>query len=186
MQDALLDRLAVRARQVGGRIEELTADLSTAQLEWRPRPRAWSTAQVLEHLALAAGLYLQRMRNALDHRRGRIGARRPAPWRPTLWGRVLLWAIDPGGAPWVPVPRAFAPGPMPRPTVRADFRRTQEELLELLARADGLDLNRVRLGSPVSGLIRLNLGDCFALLVTHAERHAGQLQRIRAAGRFPA
>jgi hypothetical protein len=39
----------------------------------------------------------------------------------------------------------------------------------------------VRFGSPVTALIRLNLGDGFLILVAHAERHFGQIDRAVAA-----
>jgi len=42
------------------------------------------------------------------------------------------------------------------------------------------------LSSPISRLIRLNLGDCFAILVAHARRHLGQIERIKTHAEFPA
>ena len=44
--------------------------------------------------------------------------------------------------------------------------------------AAGLDLRRIRLSSPVSGLIRMNLGDAFALILTHERRHLYQLRKV--------
>ena len=48
-----------------------------------------------------------------------------------------------------------------------------------LRAAAGLDWRAVRLSSPVSRFIRLNLGDAFVILVVHAQRHLGQITRIR-------
>jgi hypothetical protein len=46
--------------------------------------------------------------------------------------------------------------------------------------ADGHDLG-VGFSSPVSPLIRLNLGDAFRVLVVHCHRHLGQVERTRRA-----
>jgi hypothetical protein len=34
------------------------------------------------------------------------------------------------------------------------------------------------MSSPVMPLLRMNLGDALTLLVVHAERHAGQIERV--------
>jgi hypothetical protein len=36
----------------------------------------------------------------------------------------------------------------------------------------------VRFRSPVTALLRLNLGDGFLILISHAERHFGQIDRV--------
>jgi hypothetical protein len=48
------------------------------------------------------------------------------------------------------------------------------------------DLRRTRVVSPAASLVRLNLGDCFEILVSHADRHLGQVERIRKQPEFPA
>jgi hypothetical protein len=46
-----------------------------------------------------------------------------------------------------------------------------------------MDWRRVRMRSPVAPLLRMNLGDALTVLVVHAERHAGQIERVKAAVR---
>jgi hypothetical protein len=55
----------------------------------------------------------------------------------------------------------------------------------LIERARPLEWRRLRIASPLSRLIRLNLGDCFMVGVAHARRHLGQIERIRAQPGFP-
>ena len=52
-------------------------------------------------------------------------------------------------------------------------------MVQLIERSMSFDWMRVRMGSPVSPLIRMNAGDAFTILVTHAERHFRQIDRIR-------
>jgi hypothetical protein len=56
---------------------------------------------------------------------------------------------------------------------------------QLLIRAADVTWARVRLRSPVTSLIRLNLGDAFNITVVHEERHFGQIDRIMAMPGFP-
>jgi hypothetical protein len=44
----------------------------------------------------------------------------------------------------------------------------------------GFDWRRLRMRSPVMPLLRFNLGDAFLMLLVHAERHAGQMERVAA------
>jgi hypothetical protein len=70
--------------------------------------------------------------------------------------------------------------------VREAWTATLRELEVLLDRAEPLPWTRLRFGSPVNPLLRLNLGDGFLVMVAHAERHVGQIDRLVAGGRDPA
>jgi hypothetical protein len=142
-----------------------------------PAPGAWSAAQALEHLVLASGSYLAVMRQRVEATPASGGG--DPLWRPTLGGRLLARSMT--SARRFPAPRGWAPAAEPRPHVREAWTVELQELDALLERAAGLPWNRVRFGSPVTALIRLNLGDGFLILVAHAERHFGQIDRAVAA-----
>jgi len=166
------------ARRVAG-------DLSGGRLAWRPPAGGWGVGDCLEHLAVSAVEYLAAMRPALE--RARAGSARPpvyGAWRTTLAGRLLIYTVNTPRK--VPAPRLLRPPPEPRPGVLADFLDTQAGLRELTTAADGLDLRRVRLSSPVTRLARLNLGDAFQILQDHVRRHLAQARRVREHPDFPA
>lgn len=83
-------------------------------------------------------------------------------------------------------PRVIQPPPAPRPDVLDEFQRGQAALAEPMRAADGVDLRRARLASPVNRLVRLNLGDAFQVLQDHARRHLAQARRVREHAGFPA
>lgn len=158
--------------------------LDAGQLGWRPRPEAWSIGQVAAHLRTTNEAYLPRMRQAIERGRARPPSR-PAPYRPTLMGGWLVRAM--GAERKLPAPRAFQPT-----TAGGDwaaevegYRATLERLAELLEAAEGVSLSN-RLSSPVSRIIRMNLGDAFALWLAHDRRHLGQIRRVREHPAFPA
>jgi hypothetical protein len=80
----------------------------------------------------------------------------------------------------MPAPRPYRVGPQARANVVDEFLGTVRRIGELMRRADGHDL-RVGLASPVSPLLRMNVGDAFRILVVHAHRHLAQVERTRRA-----
>jgi len=171
-QSAYLQEWRDRAGRLIERARALPAD--PALLDRAPAPDAWSVARVLEHLVLSSECYLAVMRQAVER-----SPRRPAGdlrWRPRVGGRLLVWSLR-SSRP-LPAPRGFRPGPGPRPEVREAFTAEMRELCALLERSADLPWNDVRFGSPVLAALRLNLGDGFEILLTHAERHFRQIDRV--------
>jgi hypothetical protein len=130
---------------------------------------------VLEHLVLTSESYLAVMRQ-------RVAASGAPPrgalltWRGRIGGRLLVRSLE---APRpLPAPRGFRPKPAPRPHVVAAFIEEMREFEALLARAEALPWDRIRFGSPVFALLRLNFGDGCLILLTHAERHFRQIDRV--------
>ena len=163
---------------VNREVRQITDGLTDAQMNWRPPDGGWSIGQVLEHLITSGSVYNEHLRPVIARARARhTGAARSA-WRPTLMGRFLVRSLNPTSTRKLKAPRIFAPGPVVRPDVVEEFLRCQRELAALVRQSTELDLSRVRTHSPVSHLIRLNLGDCFRIVVVHAQRHLQQMRRI--------
>jgi hypothetical protein len=181
-QTDLIASCRVRYAQASANAEELTGQLTRGQLAWSPPDGGWGVAQVLEHLALSNEQYLKEISASLD---GRPRRRRSttAEWRPSLAGRLLEHAMV--SQRKAKAPAAWRPGPVVRPQPLDAFTRTLSELAAQLDRAGDVDLRRARIHSPVSRLIRLNLGDAFELQALHAERHLGQIRRIVSRPEFP-
>jgi hypothetical protein len=55
----------------------------------------------------------------------------------------------------------------------------QSQLTLLAQSADGLDLARIKVPTPISRLIRLSLGMTFAQVAAHERRHLDQAWRVR-------
>lgn len=148
-----------------------------AALAWQPPHGGWSIGQVFEHLCVATDDYLVTLRRVLAN--PPAGSRAASRWKPSLAGRLLVRSFE--SSRKLPAPKRWHPAPAPRPNVVREFLERQRELLELIERSMAFEWNRVRLASPVSPLIRMNVGDAFAILVTHAERHFRQIDRVRVA-----
>lgn len=177
LRQELLARTAVVRTSYGSRIDGLGA----AALDWHPPGGGWSAAELFEHLLLSGEQYEQRMRPALAAGRSTGG---DAEWRPTIAGRLIVAGLT--GRRRLPAPRVFRPGPAPRVDVAPALLQHFGTLAGLLELSAPNDWRRTTIRSPVTRLLRFNMGDAFLTLVTHAERHLAQLDRIRAAPGFPA
>jgi hypothetical protein len=172
------DRLVDANRAVVSRIRDAVEGVAPDALTRRPPAGGWCIAEVLEHLVISADSYLEMLRTALEGEKGRP----PSPnawWKPTLMGGLLVGSFR--SPRRMRAPKIYRPGPTPRPRVLEAFIERQEEVARLITQGSHLDWSRIRVRSPAISLITMNLGDAFAVPVVHAERHAAQIERIKAA-----
>jgi hypothetical protein len=179
MSDWIDDR-AREMRDSLAQIRKLQSELSAEQLSWAPPDGGWSIGQVFEHLVLIDTPYIQLIEHLL-----RSAPRGQSEWKPTLMGRMVTHAVQPTTSRKVKTGKGFRPGPQPRNGVIDDYIRVRERFLELLQQSKGVDLNRVKMKSPVFGIFRYNLGDAWMILTRHTERHLRQVERVRANPGFP-
>jgi hypothetical protein len=176
--------LAAETRRTTDAYRSLAGPLSPAQLAWTPPEGGWSVGQVLEHLVVANGLYLQ-LCESLVARGAAAGVAAGATWKPTLLGGFLARAVGPEAKSRLPAPKVFRPGPAARERVLDAFVGMQERLATLIERSATLDWRRLKGPSPVTPIVRVNLGDAFQVLVNHSNRHLNQARRIAGSPGFP-
>lgn len=163
---------------VNARAADIQANAEASALAWHPAEKAWSVAQVFEHLCATNESYIVAMGSVID-RRGGASAGINASWKSTFVGRLLINAmVSPRK---LPAPKKWQPGPTPRENVIATFLQQQHAIEALIERSLRGEWQRMKVASPVSSLIRMNLGDAFTLLVRHEERHFAQIDRALAA-----
>lgn len=178
---------AFRARfaQIADDADALVAPLSDAQFAWQPSADGWSIAQCLEHLNVTARAYLPAIDEGIADgmRRGLYG---PGPYVFGWTGRLLVALMEPPVRVRVRTRKALLPAPgRRRQEVMAAFRAYQVQYVDRLRQANGLDLGRARVASPISSWIRIPLGSAFALMIAHERRHLAQAERVRQAPGFP-
>lgn len=178
LRHPMLAQLASELDRVEPRTRVAVTGLPEARFREIPPDGGWSVEQVFEHLCISNLSYLDGPLPPAVERAVRRGAWSGA-WRPSLVGGWLTRTLMEGSKN-VPTPRPYRVTAAPRPNVVDEFLATMRRTRELMERADGHDL-RVGLASPVSPLIRMNLGDAFRVLVVHAHRHLAQVERTRRA-----
>lgn len=180
-QSDLCARLLAEHREATTRAQELIGDLSAVEIAWAPA-KGWGIGQVLEHTLVADDSYLGPMRAAIAKAPQRRDAGE-SEWRPKLGGRMLVWSLR--NPQKLPAPKIYQVGPVARANVFAEFLVRRNAIAELFAAAREVEWRRAGLASPVTSILRLNLGDAFGVLVAHEVRHNEQIARIRGQVGFP-
>lgn len=167
--------------QISADAAALVAPLTDQQLVWQPTPDSWSVAQCLDHLNVSARLYLPMLDEGIADaiRRGLYG---PGPYAYNWIGRFLVHIFGPATRTRVKTLKAFQPpAGRSRHEIMAAFRAYQVQYIDRLRQANGLDLARARVSSPLARWVRMPLGSAFALMVAHEHRHLAQARRVLAA-----
>lgn len=163
---------------------ELTATLTDAQFNWRPSPKKWSISQCLSHLNVADGIDLDKLRDEIEggHASGLYGK---GPFRYSFFSRRFVRFMDAPPGFKVKAPKVYEPlSNESKQNIVPQFMMIHDRLLDLVARANGLDLARIKIQAPV-GPIKFSLGQYFALVAAHDRRHLWQAWEVRKHGSFP-
>ena len=182
---AELQQLRDQFREVAGEAAAFAAPLTDVQFAWKPAPDVWSVGECLSHLNATARHCLPKLDEGIAEgiRAGRYAE---GPFRYGWLDRLIVQATEPPSCWHVGSPRPFLPAPdETRDDVLAAFGDFQGQFVDRLRRADGLDLVRVRVTSPVARWRRFSLGAAFAVLAAHERRHLWQARRVAALPRFP-
>jgi len=165
--------------QMVTRVDQAIAGLSEDQLNQPVIEGEWSILQVVEHMRLSHGSYLDLVPAAI----AKVG-HGDAEVKLTWVGNFLVREAGPGGN--APAPKPF------RPTVSRysastleEWRQQTAQLTEAFKATQGKDLNRKSLRNPVVPIFRMNLADVLSIAEGHFERHVRQIEERAAALRTP-
>jgi len=172
--------------------------LARGEFYWRPPGGGWSIGDCFEHLNLTAKLFAGPIEHTIHQARA-DGLVSPGPFSYRLIERLFVRAMEPPPRMRLRARPGFRPEDMDRPAqdpggqkirrppdvVVADFSQWQERLKDLLQMADGVDLRRARLRSPVLPAFTYNLGTCLAATLAHERRHLWQARLVRTHPAFP-
>jgi hypothetical protein len=177
LQRDLQHDLQARTLALRDRVAALARPLDPERLVRRPADGGWSVGHVLEHLCVTSELYEPPIRALL--RESRPDAAAPLrEWKPSLVGRLMVRRFE--HPKRMSSPRGMTPAVTPRGGVVERLLGHLDVLDGLVDDSAGFDWRRLRMRSPVVPLLRFNLGDAFLMLLVHAERHAGQMERVAA------
>ena len=162
-----LDAIRADARQ-------LVAGLSDAEFNRRPAAGRWSAAECLDHLNTLRKI-LPAIDRAITHAAAR-GLRSEGPFHYGWFAHWMIRSFEPPPRRRFRNPRLLEPvhQPLAPDAVLREFLSLRDALTRRVQQADGLDLERVIVVSPVSRFFRMPLGGYFAFLLAHDRRHLWQ------------
>ncbi len=158
---------------------ELVAGISNTALAWRPEPGRWSIGENLVHLNLVGEQYVKAIDECI------AGARErelfsSGPFRYAFFSSLLVEGTEPPPCRKLRTTRTMTPpGNAPVTAALPVFLHLQDQLAEQLTEAEGLDLARATLISPLMRRLRQSLGLAFAFVAAHERRHLWQAREVR-------
>ncbi len=158
---------------------ELTAGLTEAQFNWRPSPEQWSIQECLAHLTSVGQVEVEAVQTAVDEAKAK-GITGTGPFEYPAWERFILRETEPPVRHQMPAPKRFVPvHGQPITGILPTFLHVQRQFTIQIERAEGLDLRRVKVPTPITRLLKLSLGATLAQAAAHERRHLAQARRVR-------
>jgi hypothetical protein len=174
-----IDAYRQQFQAIANEAQELTKGLDENRFNWRPAANQWSIEECLAHLITVGSKEVIALEEAIrsGKERGMTGS------GPFIYGpveRFILGMTEPPIRQPVTAPMRFRPlHGQPLTAVLPTFLHLQSQLIVRAEAADGLDLRRVKVATPVSRFLRLSLGAMFAQIAAHERRHLEQARRVR-------
>ncbi len=173
-----LDELRGHSLFLLEQVSSIAAETPTELLETNDGPGRWNTLQVLEHLNSYYRYYLPKMELLME------ASKRPARpyFKPGWLGAYFTRMLAPrNGVVYnkMKAMKSHSPSPgLDAATVTAEFLRWQRKLVHLLQLAQKHDISAIRIPISIAPFIRLQLGDTFAFIVAHNQRHWIQIEHL--------
>ena len=160
-------------------VSELVKNLLHYQLNLRLESDQWSIAECVAHLNLFSETFLPIISDACEQAR-KSGWVVDGPFTTDVIGRLLKYALEPPSKWKAVTTAAFEPLVVePLEQVAPRFYELQSDLICVIRSAANLNLNRIRIISPLSNHVRYNLYSCFLIIAAHQRRHIWQAEQTR-------
>jgi len=177
--------------EIGGRLAELEhastdfralmRDITPERFTWSPAPGVWSIGLCIEHLIVVGDLFAQSIDRSVRHARKRqkFFASGSNHYQYGFLGRWFIRVMEPPVKLKARAPRKYVPpSRLTFAEAESRFLSMQDHLRRAFASADGLNLAKVRMRSPATPLIRLQLGVWLGVIAAHERRHICQARRL--------
>ena len=161
----------------------LLQKISLEQFNWKPSPKAWSVAECIAHLLIVFSKYEPAVNQALSKE---IQQEESIAYKPTLLGKIFFNFVKPNYKIKIPAPSALKPLKSNYDLEIIDlYFEYLGKVKKFIQASESKNLNKIKIPSSVSKLIRFNLGDYFKIEVWHNLRHFQQMLRICNEPDFP-
>ena len=159
--------------------------LTAQQLNWKPDPEQWSVAQCFDHLVTVNSAYFPIFEKILSGEKKNTFWE-SLPWLPVIWGKMVIKAVHPKSTRKLKAPKIFYPSNsnIDRAVIHR-FIDQQNQIIRYMKATEDLDLDKIKISSPVSNLITYSLMDAYRIIITHEQRHFLQATRVAEIDGFP-
>lgn len=201
-----LDDLLAEVERQHHEVADLFEKASPEAAKWRPDPARWSMTGHIAHLDIVNRAYLGALAEAIRDGAGPgngepveaepraassdVGGSQAGefaePFRHPRIARWFVRSLEPPPKRRMKTFRSMVPEEDLDPgEAVTEFQFNQRELARLIEEARGLDLGKVRFGSPFFRLFRLSVGTGFEAVLAHNRRHMWLIRELMDHEDFP-
>jgi hypothetical protein len=145
----------------------------------RPSANSWAPIECYDHLVVVGHLYLTRIRAEYAQHRSDHSAEPPFHHR--WYMTKIIQLMEPPYRFTMNTPRGFDPRPLSELQVEdviQQYITLQDTWIDLLRQHREVPLDKLKISSPVSSLIRMNLSEAYAFVAAHQRRHMWQADQV--------
>ena len=166
------------------RVVKTLSSLSENQFNWKQHPDAWSVGECISHLINTNNLYLTKIEKNLAL--SSSASEKEFLYKQSFMGKLIAKGVDPANLRKTKTFKVFFPDMSDvQINIIDEYVKSSEMLIELAGKMKHIDLQKIKLSSPVNILIRLNLGDPLIIIPKHDERHLNKAGRVMSQKEFP-
>ncbi len=180
----LLEKFLGEAPLLIDTANEQFGGLSEAQINWKPSEEKWSIGECLEHLAITHKLYTSQIKQLQPLFEDSSGDSNK--FKHTFSGRMILKYVDPNSTTRSKTFKVFKPSMKQINTnIIGSFCEEVGSMISFAEKLHGVDLTKLKISSPVSKLLKMNIGDALLINLYHDKRHLNQAEKILNDTNFP-
>lgn len=178
------DRIINEFCEIAENARNTFGGLSSEQINWRPRPDAWSVGQCFDHLIKSNEAFEPQFREFAN------GNRKQTFWQSYspltgFFGNFLLKSLKNDAKKFKAPSKAIVPPSDIPVDIIEQFAAHQDEMCEKIKSLDGFDWNKTVVTSPFLSLMTYRLDTAFEIAVEHEKRHFRQAERVTKETNFP-
>jgi hypothetical protein len=158
--------------------------LAESQINWKPSEERWSIGECIEHLVITKKLYNSKIKElqSLFEDTGEESLK----FKHTFSGRMILKYVDPNSITRTKTFKVFKPSMRQiNANVIRFFCEEVETMISFGEKLHGAYLTKLKISSPVTKLLRMNVGDALLINLYHDKRHLNQAEKILNETNFP-
>ncbi|MEZ5305915.1 MAG: DinB family protein [Pyrinomonadaceae bacterium] len=180
-----MSEIAVGLGELREEFSQAFGGLDYGQFNWKPSEDMWSVGQCIDHLVVTNNLELPAIERAAKGEHTQTFWER-LPFFPTMFGNILLKAIDPSSNRKFKAPKSYSPTKSEVDLTRLnDYLELSEKICGLDEATESFDRTRAIITSPISSLVTHSLETAFRVVLLHDRRHFEQAKRVTELTGFP-
>jgi hypothetical protein len=162
------------------RVEQLFNDLSHDMFNENPIPAKWSIAQNMNHINITCELYRQRLTEVLETPDILKQGNKITKYGPRfLMSKFFQW-LEPPVTFLFKAPNVFLPNEvLEKDVIFQHYHYVRECMLDDLKAVIEKGLLTIKVKSPASSFLSIQLGEVFLLMAAHDRRHIWTAEQIR-------